>query len=269
MFQVFIKKIVNFVRNPWGSDENLYSRKQLYYIILPALALILFLAKTIFGFILEKVFGVDFIASQYYYSDSYIRDLDNIIWLILPIKEGIKTSFAYFFLLTRKPKNFFIGAVFLICFTIAELLLNASQESNIELIWYILRYLMLVAICIGLVNLFEKKLTRLFSKVIPYFRQIMLASYLLYWVYSSIEFNPHQTPLIAIMVLNLRFLVSGLIFCWIRMRYSFRDLVLFSTLLNFSYYAEFVVIIVNLFNIGRYRKDLIRDSFIDCKTIFK
>ncbi len=269
MFQVFIKKIINFVKYPLDSDEYLYSRKQLYYVILPAVALILFLAEKIFGFILEKQFGVDFIVSQYYYSDSYIQDLDNIIWLILPIKEAIKTSFAYFFLLTGKSKNFFIGAVFLVCFTIAELLLNASQESNIELLWYILRYLMLVAICVGLVNLFEKKLENIFEKITPYFREIMFVSCLLYWVYSSIQFNPHETSLIAIMVLNLRFLVSGLIFSWIRMRYSFRDLLFFTTLINFSYYAEFIVIIVNLFNIGRYRKEIIRNSFIDCKKLFK
>ena len=269
LFQVFIKKIINFVNNPLTTDENLYSRKQLYCIILPSLALVLFLAKTILGFILEKIFGVDFIVSHYYYSDSYLGNLDKIIWLIFPLKEAIKESFAYFFFLSRQPKHFFIGAVLILCFTIAELSINASQQTNIALSWYIFRYLMLVAICIGLVNLFEKKLKKFFRKVTPYFKQFVLASCLLYWIYSSIQFDPHQTPLIAIMFLNLRFLFYALILSWIRMRYSFRDLLLFSTLINISYYLEILVIIVNLFNILRYRKDIIRNSFIDFKTIFK
>ena len=269
MFQVFIKKIINFVINPLGSDENLYSRKKLYCIILPALALILFLAKTILGFIIEKMFGVDFIVSQYYYSDLYFGNLNNIFWLILPIKEGIKESFAYFFLLSRKPKYFFMGAAFIVCFTIAELSLNVNQKSNIELFWYVFRYLMIAAICFGSVSLFEKKLRRISRKVTPYFKQIVLVSCILYWFYSSIQFDPNQTPLIAIMILNLRFLVSALIFSWVRMRYSFRDLLLFSILINISYNTEFLVIIVNLFNIIRARKDIIRNSFLNFKTIFK
>ena len=269
MFQVFIKKIINFAQNPLEPDKDLYSRRQLYCIILPSLALILFLVKTILGFILEKIFGVDFISSQYYYSDSYLGNLDYIFWLIFPLKEAIKESFAYFFLLTRNPKHFFVGAVFLICFTIAELSLNASQKSNIELSWYMFRYLMLVAICLGLVNLFEKRLRRLFRKITPYFRQIVVASCLLYWIYASIQFDPNQTPLIATMILNLRFLLAGLILAWIRMRYSLRELILFSALLNISYYAEIVVVIVNLFNIGRYKKEIISNNFIDFKTIFK
>ena len=131
------------------------------------------------------------------------------------------------------------------------------------------RYLMLVAICLGLVNLFEKRLRRLFRKITPYFRQIVLASCFLYWVYASIQFDPNQTPLIASMLLNLQFLLSGLILAWIRMRYSLRELILFSALLNISYYAEIMVVIVNLFNIIRYRKDIVNNNFIDFKTIFK
>ena len=118
MFQVFIKKIINFAQNPLDSDENLYSRKQLYFIILPSLALVLFLFKTILGFILEKIFGVDFIPSQYYYSDSYLGNLDYIFWLIFLFKEALKESFAYFFLLTRNPKHFFCRS------SISDLLYN-------------------------------------------------------------------------------------------------------------------------------------------------
>ncbi len=250
-------------------EENLYSRKQLYFIILPTLALILLLTKTIVGFILENIFDVNFIVSQYYYDDSYLGHLNYIFWLLLPIKEAIKESFAYFFLLTLQPKHFFIGAVFLICVTIVELWINFSQHLDIELSWYIFRYLILAAICIGWVNLFERKLRRLFRKIIPYFKQIIIASCILYWFYSSIYFDPYQTPLIAVMVLNLRFLLVGLIFAWIRLRYSFRDLLLFSILLNVSYYAEIIVILVNLFNIVRYRKDIFSNGLINSKTTFK
>lgn len=269
MFRVFIKKIINFAQNPLDSDENLYSRKQLYLIILPTLALILLLTKTVVGFILENVFGVNFIVSQYYYDDSYLGDLNYIFWLILPIKEAIKESFAYFFLLTPQPKHFFIGAVFLICVTIVELWINFSHQLHVELSWYIFRYLMLAAICIGSVNLLEKKFRRLFRKIVPYFKHIILASCVLYWFYSSTYFDPYQTSLIAIMILNLRFLVVGLIFSWIRMRYSFRDLILFSILINISYYAEILVIIANLFNIGRYRKYIFSNGIIDSNTTFK
>ena len=269
MFQVFIKKLINFARNPLDSEENLYSRKQLYFIILPTLALILLLTKTIVGFILENIFGVNFIVSQYYYDDSYLGNLNYIFLLLLPLKEAIKESFAYFFLLTRQPKHFFIGAVFLICVTIVELWINFSQQLHVELSWYFFRYLMLAAICLGSVNLFEKKLRRTFRKITPYFKQIILASCILFWLYSSIYFDPYQTPFIAVMVLNLRFLLVGLIFAWIRMRYSFRELLLFSILLNISYYAEILVIIVNLFNIGRYRKYIFCNSLIDFRTLFK
>lgn len=269
LFQVFVKKIINKVNNPFLVDDSLYSRKQLYCIVLPTLALVLFLAKTILGVILEKIFGVSFIVSQYYYSDSYFSNLAPIFWLIFPVKEAIKESFVYFFLLSRKPKDFFIGAVFIICFTVGELWLNASQQLDIELSWYIFRYLMLAAICLGSVTLFEKKLRRLFRKVTPYFKYVVLVSCLFYWIYSSIQFDPYQTPLIAILVFNLRFLVTGFVLGWLRMQYSFRDLLLFSALLNISYYAEIVVIVVNLFNMGKYRQEIFSNSFIDFKNIIK
>ena len=269
LFQVFIRKIINFVSNPFVLDDSLYSKKQLYCIILPTLALVLFLAKIIFGFILEKIFGVNFIVSQYYYSDSYFGNLAPIFWLIFPVKETIKESFVYFFLLSRKPKYFFIGAVFLIYFTVGELWLNARQQLDIELSWYIFRYLMLAAICLGSVTLFEKKLRRLFRKITPYFKYVVLVSCLFYWIYSSIQFNPIQTPLLAILIFNLRFLVTGLILCWLRMQYSFRDLILFSALLNIGYYADIVVIVVNLFNIVKYRQEIFSNSFMDFKNIIK
>lgn|GEM_PF-4472365 len=59
LFQVFIKTIINFVNYPLDSNENLYSREQLYGIIFPSLALILLLSKATLGFILEKIFGVE------------------------------------------------------------------------------------------------------------------------------------------------------------------------------------------------------------------
>ena len=128
---------------------------------------------------------------------------------------------------------------------------------------------MLAAICLGLVTLFEKKLRRLFRKITPHYQYVVLVSCIFYWIYSSIQFDPSQTPLLAILILNLRFLVTGLILCWLRMQYSFRDLILFSALLNIGYYADIMVIIVNLFNIARYRRYIFSNGIMDCKTIFK
>ena len=269
MFQVFIQTIIDFFQNPLESNENLYSRKQLYCIILPALALILFLIKTILFFIFEKIFGVDFVTSQYYYSDLFLGNLDYLFWLIFPIKQAIKESFIFFFLLSTNPRNFFIGAVFLICFPIVELWINSGQELNTELSWYIFRYLMLASICIGSYTLFEKKLRRLFRKITPYFTQVIIVACTFYWLYSSSQFDPNQTPLIATLILNLRFLLVGLIFSWVRIRYSFRELLLFSILMNISYYVVILVIIGNLFNIVRYRKEIISNHLIDFRALFK
>ncbi|MEM9276200.1 MAG: hypothetical protein AAGA80_25055 [Cyanobacteria bacterium P01_F01_bin.143] len=269
MFQVFIQTIIDFCKNPLESNENLYSRKQLYYIIFPTLALIVFLIKTILLLILEKIFGVDFVASQYYYSDLFLGNLDYLFWLIFPIKQAIKESFIFFFLLSTNPRNFFIGAVFLLCFPLVELGINSSQEFNTELSWYVFRYLMLASICIGSYTLFEKKLRRLFRKITPYFTKVIIVSCLFYWLYSSIQFDPNQTPLLAILILNLRFSLVGLIFSWVRIRYSFRELLLFSILMNISYYAGILVIICNLFNIVRYRKEIIGNHLIDFRAFFK
>ena len=144
-----------------------------------------------------------------------------------------------------------------------------ERFENTESSWYIFRYLMLASICIGSYTLFEKKLRRLFRKITPYFTQVVIVACTFYWLYSSSQFDPNQTPLIATLILNLRFLLVGLIFSWVRIRYSFRELLLFSILMNISYYAVILVIIGNLFNIVRYRKEIISNHLIDFRALFK
>ena len=255
----FIDKIIAFVKDPFSQDDNLYSRKQLYLIILPACAVFYFALVRIFNFIFYKIFQADLTLTNSGFDGSYLGVFQNISWLIFAIKWSIKESFAYFFLISQKPKQFFFGVILMVATTVIDLSRNYQQDSYVNFFKYLFGYLIMVALIISLVNYLEDKLKAQFEKVTPHFSQVVIISCCFYWLYYSIHFNPHQSSLILVLLKQIPLLIMAFIYSWIRVKYSFKDALIFSTLVNITTYAEFLMVIASLFNIFRYKKNEIQE----------